>query len=195
MNMIYMLPDLSGSGVCNVTLPWLIQYRKCDVPFYKLMFYSLYTCTTKLLGGGGGGGGGGRYICFTSSVCLYVCPSIRPTCLVYSVTRTVPDGFFPYLAQMLTSMRGCVAHNDLWLSPISSRSFSYDLAIKLPKYGTSSCVHSTACTFSLDFFPVWGKWSLAWEGVLIGQRSRSHGLFEFLWSGQGYPSRSLIYNF
>ena len=26
---------------------------------------------------------------------------------------TVLNGFFPYLAQMITSMRGCVAYNDL----------------------------------------------------------------------------------
>ena len=26
---------------------------------------------------------------------------------------TVLDGFFPYLAQMITSMRGCIAYNDL----------------------------------------------------------------------------------
>ena len=26
---------------------------------------------------------------------------------------TVLYGFFPYLAQMITSMRGCVAYNDL----------------------------------------------------------------------------------
>ena len=36
---------------------------------------------------------------------------------------TVHDGFFPYLAQMITSMRGCVAYSDLWPWPISSRSF------------------------------------------------------------------------
>ena len=40
---------------------------------------------------------------------------------------TVLDGFFPYLAQMITSMRGCVAYNDLWLWPISSRSFGVGL--------------------------------------------------------------------
>ena len=34
---------------------------------------------------------------------------------------TVLDGFFPYLAQMITSMRGCVAYNDLWSWPISSK--------------------------------------------------------------------------
>ena len=36
---------------------------------------------------------------------------------------TVLDGLFPYLVQMITSMRGCVTYNDLWPWPISSRSF------------------------------------------------------------------------
>ena len=40
---------------------------------------------------------------------------------------TVHDGFFPYLAQMISSMRGCLAYNDLWPWPISSRSFSLGL--------------------------------------------------------------------
>ena len=40
---------------------------------------------------------------------------------------TVIDGFFPYLAQMITSMRGCVAYNDFWPWPISSRSFGLGL--------------------------------------------------------------------
>ena len=40
---------------------------------------------------------------------------------------TVLDGFFPYLAQMITSMSGCVAYNDLWHWPISSRSFGLGL--------------------------------------------------------------------
>ena len=70
--------------------------------------------TTKLLGGGGGGG----YIGFTPSVRLSVCPA----CRVRSVTSRVLDGFFPYLPQMITTMRGCVAHNDLWPWPISSKS-------------------------------------------------------------------------
>ena len=42
---------------------------------------------------------------------------------------TVLNGFFPYLAQMITSMRGCVASNDLWPWPISSRSLA--LALKI----------------------------------------------------------------
>ena len=40
---------------------------------------------------------------------------------------TVQDGFFPYLVQMINSMRGCVACDDLWPWPISSRSFGLDL--------------------------------------------------------------------
>ena len=57
---------------------------------------------------------------------------------------TVLDGFFPYLSQMITSMRGCVAYNDLWPWPISSRSF--DL-------GLENRVRSVASTVSDGFFP------------------------------------------
>ena len=68
------------------------------------------------------------YIGFTlsvrPSVCLSVCPltfGVRP------VASTVQDGFFPYLVQMINSIRGCVAYDDLWPWPISSRSFGLDL--------------------------------------------------------------------
>ena len=74
------------------------------------------------------------------------------SCGVRSTTCTVLDGFFPYLAQMITSMRGCVACNDLWPWSISSRSFSHDFAIKLLKYGTSCAVRPTACTVLDEFF-------------------------------------------
>ena len=47
---------------------------------------------------------------------------------------------------MITSMRGCVARNDLWTWPISSRSFSCDFAIKLLKYVTSCHVCLTTQT-------------------------------------------------
>ena len=57
---------------------------------------------------------------------------------------TVLDRFFPYLAQMITSMRGCVAYNDLWPWPISSRSFGLDLENR---------VHSVASTVPDGFFP------------------------------------------
>ena len=45
---------------------------------------------------------------------------------VRSVATTVLDGFFPYLVQMITSMRRYVACDDLWPWPISSRSFDLD---------------------------------------------------------------------
>ena len=57
---------------------------------------------------------------------------------------TVLNGFCQYLAQMITSMRGCVAYNDLWPWPISSRSFGLGLEI---------CVRSVASTVQDGFFP------------------------------------------
>ena len=57
---------------------------------------------------------------------------------------TVVDGFFPYLAQMITSMRGCVAYNDLWPWPISSRSFGL---------GLENRVRSVPFTVRDGFFP------------------------------------------
>ena len=57
---------------------------------------------------------------------------------------TVLDGFFPYLAPMITSMRGCVAYNDLWPWPISSRSFGL---------GLENNVCSVASTVLDGFFP------------------------------------------
>ena len=57
---------------------------------------------------------------------------------------TVLDGFFPYVAQMITSMRGCVAYNDLWPWPISPRSFGL---------GLENRVCSVASTVLDGFFP------------------------------------------
>ena len=57
---------------------------------------------------------------------------------------TVLDGFFPYLAQMITSMRGGVANNDLWPWLISSRSFGL---------GLENRVRSVASTVLDGFFP------------------------------------------
>ena len=56
---------------------------------------------------------------------------------------TVQDGFFPYLVQMINSMRGCVACDDLWPWPISSRSFDLDL---------ENCVRSVVSTVLYGFF-------------------------------------------
>ena len=57
-----------------------------------------------------------------------VCPSVcLLTFRVRPVASIVLDGYFPYLVQMIYSMRGCVACDDLWLWLISSRSFGLDL--------------------------------------------------------------------
>ena len=57
---------------------------------------------------------------------------------------TVLDGFFPYLAQTITSIIGCVSYNDLWPWPISSRSFGL---------GLENRVLSVASTVLHGFFP------------------------------------------
>ena len=57
---------------------------------------------------------------------------------------TILAGFFPNLTQTITSMRRCVAYNDLWPWPISSRSFGLDLENR---------VLSVASTVLDGFFP------------------------------------------
>ena len=57
---------------------------------------------------------------------------------------TVLNGFFPYLAPVITSMRGCVANNNLWSWPILSRSFGL---------GLENLVRSVASTVLDGFFP------------------------------------------
>ena len=83
-------------------------------PIYMcLTVYEFYYTphTTKLLGG----------------ILVSVRPSVRPASRFRSVSSTVQDGFFPYLVQMINSMRGCVACDDPRPWPISSRSFGLDL--------------------------------------------------------------------
>ena len=59
---------------------------------------------------------------------------------------SVLNCFFPYLAQMITSKRRCVAYNDLWPWPISSRSFGL---------GLENRVRSVAYTVLDGLFPYW----------------------------------------
>ena len=56
----------------------------------------------------------------------------------------VLDRFSLYSTQMITSVRGCVAYNDLWPWPISSRSFGL---------GLENRVRSVASTVPDGFFP------------------------------------------
>ena len=89
------------------------------------------------------------------------------SCRVRSTACTVLDGFFPYLAQMITGMRGCVVHNDLWPWPLSFRSFSHNFAIKLLKYGTFCCVCSTACTVLDGAFPYLAQMVTSMRGCVM----------------------------
>ena len=161
---------------------------------------------------GGGGGGGGILDSTCLSVCLSDCLSVLSVCpltfRVRPVASTVQDGFFPYLVQMINSMRGCVACDDPWPWPISSRSFGLDLENRVRSVTSTfldgfflylaqmitiirGCVayyvffqnleiwifgkfknKKSASTlkknlqFSMDYFHIYHKWSLVWEGVL-----------------------------
>ena len=139
-----------GGGACAVVLPphfWhlddlfalanltmsTILFRSCWVPFRSPPFSACrrsfypkfdqiyhYTPRNEV----SGGILDSACLSVRLSVCLSVCPL---TFRVRPVASTVQDGFFPYLVQMITSMRRCVACDDLWPWPISSRSFDLDL--------------------------------------------------------------------
>ena len=88
---------------------------------------------------------------FSTNDCYYkrVCRVLRffsesaNLALTLKKKSTVLDGFFPCLAQMITSMRGCVAYNEFWPWPISSRSFGL---------GLENHVRSVASTVLDGFF-------------------------------------------
>ena len=105
------------------------------------------------------------------SVCLSVCPSVclsvcPLTFRVRPVASTVQDGFFRYLVQMITSMRRCVACDDLWPWPISSRSFDLDLENRVRSvastvldgfllYLARIITIVWGCVVCYDFFKIW----------------------------------------
>ena len=112
------------SWIPCLLMPWLLKLPEHQQAWYWLCgTVNMYCCsrhnytlhTTKLLGG------------ILVSLRPSVHPSVRPASRVRSVVSTVQDGFFPYLVQMINSMRGCIAFDDPWPWPISSRSFSLDL--------------------------------------------------------------------
>ena len=156
-------PSISISG--NVTRT-LIQYKDVILPVShrgdKMILWPSYLhngisytdkTTTKLFGG---------YIGFTPSVCL----SVRPASRVRSVASTVQDGFFPYLVQMINRMRGCVACDDPWPWPISSRSFGLDLKNRVRSVASTildgfflflaqMITIIRGCVACYDFFRIW----------------------------------------
>ena len=105
MKSILQSPRLRREGMLTAARSWL---RKVHGLFF--IYVTFYTLRNEVGGGGGGGGGGGCHITFR----------VRP------VAFTVQDRLFPYLVQMINSMRGCVACDDPWPWPISSRSFDLD---------------------------------------------------------------------
>ena len=67
---------------------------------------------------------------------------------------------------MITTMRGCVAHNDLWPWPISSRSFGLDLENRVRSvastvldgfflYSAQMITMIRGCVACYDFFRIW----------------------------------------
>ena len=88
------------------------------------------------------------------------------SCCVLSTAHTVLDGFFPYLAKMITSMRGCVVCNDLWLWFKIAKSFPHDFAMKLLKYGSSCCIRCTVCTVLDGLFPYMAQMIISMRGCV-----------------------------
>ena len=68
-----------------------------------------------------------RVLRFAQNLQIWIFGNLKNMALTLKKKSTVVDGFFPYLAQMITSMRGCVIYNDLWPWLISSRSFGLGL--------------------------------------------------------------------
>ena len=114
------------------------------------------------------------------------------SCLVRSTARTVLNGLFPYWARLITSLRGCVAHNDPWTWTIFSRSFSHECAKETAKiWPILSCLLYSMCSpvtlpiyglysYVAHIHPVRGRCVICWTiSRSIGQWSRSHGSFEF----------------
>ena len=106
------------------------------------------------------------------SVRLSVCPSVCPlTFLVRPVPSTVQNGFFPYLVQMISSMRGCVACDNPWPWPISSRSFGLDL---------ENCVRSVASTVLDGFFLYLAQMIIIIRGCVMNYVLFRFCKFEFM---------------
>ena len=108
---------------------------------------------------------------------------------VCSVKFSVLHRLFPYLPQIITTIRGCVVCDDLWPWPISSRSFNLDFENR---------VHSV--TFSvLDqlFFLLGIQYdSIVWvikrrRGVSSERRRSSSIYFHFITDWLNLKARGL----
>ena len=116
-------------------------------------------------------------------------------CRVHSTAHTVLYGIFPYFAQMIASMRRCVACNDLWSWPISLRSLGHEFAIGLLKYGTSCSVRSTACIVLDGLFPYLTQMIISMRGCVDRSKAMvARGLWDFVVGAVGIlvDHRSII---
>ena len=147
-----MITTMRGCVAHNDLWPWLISSRSfgldlenrvCSVAFTVLDGFFLYLA--QMITIIGGGGGGRRVLRFFQNLKIWIFSKFYKFLgLDLEKKSTVLDGFFPYLIQMITSIRGCVAYNDLWPWPISSRSFGL---------GLENRVRSVASTVLDRFFP------------------------------------------
>ena len=87
---------------------------------------------------------------------------------VHSTACTVLDGFFSYLAQMPTSLRGYVAHNEFGLWSLYSRSFRYVIVMQLNCSNMAQPFMWALQCFQLwmNSFHIWQKQLSPWWGVL-----------------------------
>ena len=86
-----------------------------------------------------------RVLCLFQNLEIWIFGKfVKLSALTLKKKSTVLNGFFPYLAQMIISVRGYVAYNNLWPWPISSRSYDLDLENR---------VRSVASTVPDGFFP------------------------------------------
>ena len=89
---------------------------------------------------------------------------VHPAWRVRSVALTVLDGFFPYKAHIITTVRGCIAHSDPWPWHIFKviQAWLCNKTAKIWHIFLSPLHHVQFWMYS---FPIWHKWSFAWEGV------------------------------
>ena len=147
-----MITTMRGCVAHNDLWPWPISSRSFSldlenrvrsVAFTVLDGFFLYLAQMIIIIRGGGGGVG-CYVFFRIWKFEFLANFLNFSALTLKKKSTVLDGFFPYLIQMITSMKECVAYNDLWPWPISSRSFGL---------GLENRVHSVASTVLDGFFP------------------------------------------
>ena len=134
-----MITTMRGYVAHNDLWPWAISSRSFgldlenrvrSVAFTVLDGFFLYLAQmiTIIRGGGGGGGSVACYVFFRiwkfEFLAIYFSFSALTLKKIYS-SRWILSIFDT--KQMITSMRECVAYNDLWPWPITSRSFGLGL--------------------------------------------------------------------